>query len=204
MMTISLLFALCGETQVDNKAQSWVNMIQVYEYYASHHMKKAFESVFGFVTCLPGCFTMYRIKTNDDRPLISCEFVYGTYSRNNITSLHKKNIYHLGDDRMLTTLLFQHFLDMNFSFVPKELFWTIVLHKFQVLLSQRRFWINSTFHNMWELLKVNTMCGVYLCYMKTIVIADMISCMVLPASIVYAWCFIFLIFWKESLCTNPS
>ena len=158
MMTISLLFALCGENQVDNKAQSWVTMIQVYEYYASHHMKKAFESVFGCVTCLPGCFTMYRIKTEDDRPLIACDFVYGTYARNNITSLHEKNLYHLGEDRMLTTLLLQHFSDMKLSFVPEVLFWKIVPHKFQVFLSQRRCWINSTFHNMWELLKVSTMC----------------------------------------------
>jgi chitin synthase len=53
------ILACCGETQVDNKRQSWVTMIQVFEYYSSHHMKKAFESVFGCVTCLPGCFTMY-------------------------------------------------------------------------------------------------------------------------------------------------
>lgn len=52
------ILACCGETQVDNKAQSWVTTIQVYEYYSSHHLKKAFESLFGCVTCLPGCFTM--------------------------------------------------------------------------------------------------------------------------------------------------
>ena len=52
--------ALCGETKVDNKATSWVTMIQVFEYYNAHHLKKAFEAAFGCVTCLPGCFTMYR------------------------------------------------------------------------------------------------------------------------------------------------
>ena len=52
------VLACCGETQVDNKSDTWVTMIQVFEYYSSHHMKKAFESVFGCVTCLPGCFTM--------------------------------------------------------------------------------------------------------------------------------------------------
>ena len=51
------ILALCGETKVDNKSQSGVTMIQVFEYYTNHHMKKAFESVFGCVTCLPGCFT---------------------------------------------------------------------------------------------------------------------------------------------------
>ena len=39
--------ALCGETKVDNKKDSWVTKIQVFEYYTSHHLKKAFESVFG-------------------------------------------------------------------------------------------------------------------------------------------------------------
>jgi chitin synthase len=35
------ILACCGETQVDNKAQSWVTMIQVFEYYSNRHMKKA-------------------------------------------------------------------------------------------------------------------------------------------------------------------
>jgi chitin synthase len=33
----------------------------VFEYYISHHLTKAFESVFGGVTCLPGCFSMYSM-----------------------------------------------------------------------------------------------------------------------------------------------
>ncbi|KAH7906590.1 chitin synthase-domain-containing protein, partial [Hygrophoropsis aurantiaca] len=35
---------------------------QVYEYFISYHMAKAFESLFGSVTCLPGCFTLYRLR----------------------------------------------------------------------------------------------------------------------------------------------
>ena len=30
------ILALCGETKVDNKSQSWVTMIQVFEYYTNH------------------------------------------------------------------------------------------------------------------------------------------------------------------------
>mmetsp|Transcript_5847 Transcript_5847/g.16870 ORF Transcript_5847/g.16870 Transcript_5847/m.16870 type:complete len:1154 (-) Transcript_5847:347-3808(-) len=180
------ILACCGETRVDNKAQSWVTIIQVYEYFSSHHMKKAFESLFGTVTCLPGCFTMYRIRANDNRPLLACDYVFGEYSRNDIDSLHEKNLYLLGEDRMLTTLLLQFFSDMNLAFVPEAICWTIVPHTFKILLSQRRRWINSTFHNMWELLKVKTMCGVCVFSMKTIVIADMISTMILPASLTYA------------------
>jgi chitin synthase len=65
------VLACCGETKVDNKTESWVTMIQVYEYFSAHMLKKAFESVFGCVTCLPGCFTMYRMFDDDWRPLVS-------------------------------------------------------------------------------------------------------------------------------------
>lgn len=45
---------ICGETSLQNEERSWWTMIQVYEYYISHHLSKAFESLFGSVTCLPG------------------------------------------------------------------------------------------------------------------------------------------------------
>merc|ERR1719217_1791667 len=162
------ILALCGETKVDNKWQSWVTMMQVFEYYNNHHMKKAFESAFGCVTCLPGCFTMYRILNDDGKPL-------------------------LADDRMLTTLLLHFFPSMFLTYVPEAQCWTIVPHTLRILLSQRRRWINSTYHNLLELTKVNTMCGVCCCSMKTVVYLDLIACMILPASTVYAAYLILLV-----------
>jgi chitin synthase len=177
--------ACCGETQVDNKSQSWVTMIQVFEYFSSHHMKKAFESVFGCVTCLPGCFTMYRLYTEEMDPLVASDVILKEYSRNDITSLHEKNLFELGEDRMLTTLLLQNFAGMSLQFVPEAVCWTIVPHTYSILLSQRRRWINSTLHNMFELLKVKTMCGIFCFSMKMVVICDMVTTVVLPASIAY-------------------
>lgn len=45
---------ICGETSLENEERSWWTMMQVYEYFISHHLAKAFESLFGSVTCLPG------------------------------------------------------------------------------------------------------------------------------------------------------
>lgn len=45
---------ICGETSLENEEKSWWTMIQVYEYFISHHLAKAFESLFGSVSCLPG------------------------------------------------------------------------------------------------------------------------------------------------------
>jgi chitin synthase len=47
---------ICGETSLQNEEKSWWTMIQVYEYFISHHLAKAFESLFGSVTCLPGWY----------------------------------------------------------------------------------------------------------------------------------------------------
>jgi len=174
-----------------------VTMIQVFEYYNSHHLKKAFEAAFGCVTCLPGCFTMYRIIADDGTPLLPGDGVLWEYSRNDVETLHEKNLYHLGEDRMLTTLLLKYYPDRSLTFIPEASCWTIVPHTFKILLSQRRRWINSTVHNMFELLRVNTMCGVCCVSMKVVVFIDLIATMVLPASYVYAMYLMFLVFVED-------
>ncbi len=125
------------------------------------------------------------MTSEDGRALISADPIFQNYARNDINSLHEKNLFHLGEDRMLTTLLLKLFPDMSLSFVPIASCWTIVPDQFKILLSQRRRWINSTFHNMWELMKVNTMCGFCCISMNTIIIVDTICTLILPASIIY-------------------
>lgn len=129
---------------------------------------------------------MYRIATEDHRALIASDSIYQGYSRNDIHSLHEKNLYQLGEDRMLTTLLLKHFADMSLSFVPVACCWTVVPDSFKVLLSQRRRWINSTFHNMWQLMKISIQCGFCCLSMNAIVILDMIFYMILPSGMIYA------------------
>jgi hypothetical protein len=126
------------------------------------------------------------------KSLIGDDQVFIDYSRNDIPSLHEKNLFELGEDRMLTTLLLQRFPGMSLSFVPEAICWTIVPHNMNILMSQRRRWINSTFHNMYELLKVQTMCGLCFMSMKTVVIMDLIVTMILPASLIYVAYLIYL------------
>ena len=93
---------------------SYLIHCQVYEYFMSHHMAKAFESLFGSVTCLPGCFTLYRLRTADTaKPILISNQMIQDYSENRVDTLHMKNLLHLGEDHYLTTLLLKHFPNPN-------------------------------------------------------------------------------------------
>ncbi|GAA96153.1 glycosyltransferase family 2 protein [Mixia osmundae IAM 14324] len=182
----SQIIGLCGETKLGNEQQSWVTMVQVYEYYISHHLTKAFESLFGSVTCLPGCFTMYRLRTNDTgRPLFVSSLIIDDYSEGNVDTLHKKNLLSLGEDRYLTTLILKHFPNFKTKFSPDAQAMTIAPDRWEVLLSQRRRWINSTVHNLFVLTSLKDLCGFCCFSMRFIVLLDLVSTVILPASSIY-------------------
>lgn len=151
---------LCGETALSNAKQSFITMLQVYEYYISHYLTKAFESLFSSVTCLPGCFSMFRLRTPDThRPLFISSAVVDEYSENRVDTLHTKNLLHLGEDRYLTTLVLKHFPQYKTQFHSAAKCKTTAPTSWQVLLSQRRRWINSTVHNLFELIWTPGLCG---------------------------------------------
>jgi chitin synthase len=184
------VIGLCGETRIANKSESWVSRIQVFEYYLSHHLTKAFESIFGGVTCLPGCFCMYRLKaykeTNDGPawvPIIINPDIVATYSESNVDTLHKKNLLLLGEDRFLTTLILREFPHRKLIFVPSAFCKTVVPAEFNVLLSQRRRWINSTIHNLLELVLVKELCGIFCFSMQFVIMLELIGTVTLPAAI---------------------
>ncbi|TDZ29765.1 Chitin synthase 6 [Colletotrichum spinosum] len=177
---------ICGETGLQNDDKSWWTMIQVYEYFISHNLAKAFESLFGSVTCLPGCFTMYRLRTVDKgKPLIISDNVIRDYSVCDVDTLHKKNLLALGEDRYLTTLMTKYFPSMKFKFIPDAYCQTAAPESWSVLLSQRRRWINSTIHNLFELMKLKEMCGFCCFSMRFVVFIDLFGTIILPATTVY-------------------
>ncbi|KAF9770741.1 hypothetical protein IL306_011654, partial [Fusarium sp. DS 682] len=177
---------ICGETRLGNDGRSWWTMIQVYEYFISHHLAKAFESLFGSVTCLPGCFTMYRLRTYDGKkPLIISDAVIKDYSVCDVETLHLKNLLSLGEDRYLTTLMIKHFPRMWLKFLPEAQCQTVAPESWKVLLSQRRRWINSTIHNLVELMRLENMCGECCFNMRVVVFADLFGTIIFPATCVY-------------------
>ncbi|KAF3289889.1 hypothetical protein TWF970_003633 [Orbilia oligospora] len=186
------VIAVCGETGLTNAKATFITMMQVYEYFISHNLSKAFESLFGSVTCLPGCFSMYRIRTAETgKPLFVSKEIVETYANIRVDTLHLKNLLHLGEDRYLTTLLLKFHPRFKTKFIMSAHAWTIAPDSWKVFLSQRRRWINSTVHNLVELIPLSQLCGFCCFSMRFVVFIDLLSTIIGPATVGYL---VFLIY----------
>ncbi|RIB28765.1 Glycosyltransferase Family 2 protein [Gigaspora rosea] len=196
------VMGLCGETKISNKNDTWVTRIQVFEYYINHHLQKAFESIFGGVTCLPGCFCMYRIKAPKGEngywvPILANPDIVEQYSENVVDTLHKKNLLLLGEDRYLTTLMLKNFPKRKTLFIPQSVCKTVVPDTFRVLRSQRRRWINSTVHNLLELVLIPDLCGTFCFSMQFVIFMELVGTVVLPAAISFTMYLIVISFFQN-------
>jgi chitin synthase len=129
---------------------------------------------------------MYRLRTADKgRPLIISDKVIAEYADCDVDTLHKKNLLSLGEDRYLTTLMTKHFPSMSYKFVPDAYALTAAPETWSVLLSQRRRWINSTIHNLAELVWLKDLCGFCCFSMRFVVFIDLFGTIILPATCCY-------------------
>lgn len=131
---------------------------------------------------------MYRIKAPKGAsgywvPILANPDIVEHYSENVVDTLHKKNLLLLGEDRYLTTLMLKTFPKRKMIFCPQAVCKTVVPDTFRVLLSQRRRWINSTIHNLAELLLVRDLCGTFCFSMQFVVFMELAGTLVLPAAI---------------------
>jgi len=129
---------------------------------------------------------MYRLRTADKgRPLIISDRVLNDYNISDVDTLHKKNLLSLGEDRYLTTIMTRHFPQMSYKFVPDAFASTAAPETWGVLLSQRRRWINSTIHNLAELVWLKDLCGFCCFSMRFVVFIDLFGTIILPATCGY-------------------
>jgi chitin synthase len=141
---------------------------------------------------------MYRLRTADKgRPLIISDKVIKDYSDGDVDTLHKKNLLSLGEDRYLTTLMMKHFPGMSYRFVPTALAYTAAPDTWSVLLSQRRRWINSTIHNLAELVFLKDMCGFCCFSMRFVVFIDLFGTIILPATCTYLAYLLYMVGTKQ-------
>ena len=140
-------------------AESVILRAQYVEYKLSHYLDKALESVFGFVSVLPGAFSAYRWECINGQPIN--EFLKGVRDEfddtNYILPCSEANKYLAEDRIMCLEILAKKDEEWLIHYVPGSKWYTDPPYTFTQLLKQRRRWFNGTlfvsFHvlgNMWR------------------------------------------------------
>ena len=101
-----------------------------------------------------------------------------------------KNLLRLGEDRYLTTLLLKRFPLFKTQFVRDAYAFTVAPDDWKILLSQRRRWINSTVHNLGELVFLEQLYGFCCFSMYFMVMIDLLSTIIQPLTVAYVSSFI--------------
>lgn len=149
---------------------------------------------------------MYRVKAvKGDQyvPILCNPEVIDEYSVSVVDTLHKKNLLLLGEDRFLTTLMIRTFPTRKMIFVPQAICKTVVPDEWKVLLSQRRRWINSTIHNLMELIFVRGLCGLFCFSMQFVIALDLFGSAILPAALVFTFFLVVNLFLSPELDIVP-
>ena len=141
------LVGVCGYTGVGNGMSSFVASSQVFEYWLTHAVLKAVESVCSSVFVLSGCVTIYRLKWPNNRPALLHPLLLEDYAGSYEKTLHEHNLLSIGEDRYLSTLAIRYFVsDCRLEYFSAAICTTMVPDKLSVLLDQRRRWTNSLIH----------------------------------------------------------
>ncbi len=120
--------AVSGHTDVYNYTENILTKMQAVRYYVSFKIYKAAESVFGLVTCCPGCCSAYR------REYLN-EFIDEWLDQ---TFLGKKCTF--GDDRSLTNFILRKYKSVYSTEARAE---TVVPNTFRKYLKQQQRWKKS-------------------------------------------------------------
>lgn len=120
--------AVSGHTDVYNRDTNLLTQMQAVRYYIAFSVYKAAESIFGIVTCCPGCCSAYRRSYLT--PFID-EWVQQKFLGGNCT---------FGDDRSLTNYIIRNYRAC-YSVEAKA--YTMVPDKFRVYLRQQQRWKKS-------------------------------------------------------------
>lgn len=120
--------AVSGHTDVYNRDTNLLTQMQSVRYYIAFSIYKAAESIFGSVTCCPGCCSAYRREYL--LPIID-EWLHQTFLGGECT---------FGDDRSLTNFIIRKYRAC-YSF--EALAYTVVPDKFMIYLRQQQRWKKS-------------------------------------------------------------
>jgi hyaluronan synthase len=126
---------ISGHCDIENANVNMLTRMQDVRYYFSYKIMKAAESVFGTVSCLPGCFSAYRrtcvLAVMDDWINATVWGKHGNYA----------------DDRSLTNLILR---DYKILYDDQALATTICPEGWKQYARQQARWVRSYLREIWK------------------------------------------------------
>ncbi|KAG9668290.1 glycosyltransferase family 2 protein, partial [Aureobasidium melanogenum] len=136
--------ASCGLVLVELEAGaewSYWNLYQQFQYNFGQFVRRQAESVWGKVTCLPGCITMVAVRPEMAGAMTRYAAPITAYP----VLLHQ--VQYLGTDRRLTYSMLSQSKDLHTLFVPDAVSETVAPQSLKHYLSQRRRWGSNAYFN---------------------------------------------------------
>ena len=166
MITFKNVGGACGEIEViipeknekgDSLSffESIVALAQYVEYKISHYLDKATESLFGFVSVLPGAFSTFKWECIKDKPLN--EFLKGSKGSEYELKFgwFQSNMYLAEDRIMWKEIVCKSGTKWILNYVPGAICLTDPPLSLTTLIKQRRRWFNGSFfatlHVIWSM-----------------------------------------------------
>ena len=128
-------------------------LAQYVEYKMSHYLDKSFESLFGFISVLPGAFCTFRWEAINGDPLKS--FFKGLEKDRHTAK--EANMYLAEDRVMCLEILRKYSSKWLLRYVPGAIALTDPPHSIIGLIKQRRRWTNGSLFASWYVIDHLTM-----------------------------------------------
>lgn len=140
--------ACCGLVVIDFSESQWSfwNIYQNFQYLFGQYVRRGTENLYGKVSCLPGCITMFKI----DELAAKAIAMYAQLPQEG--EMLKSIVQLLGTDRRLTSSFLYQDKSVVTAYDPRAKCYTIPPAALTSYLSQRRRWGSNAYFN--------TMCNI--------------------------------------------
>jgi len=142
----SIQQSLVDQNNCFKKLESWcLVQAQYAEYKLSHYIDKSFETIFGFVSVLPGAFSTFRWEAIRGDPLKS--FFKGLESDKHTAK--EANMYLAEDRVMCLEILRKYSKNYVLRYIPSAIALTDPPDDIVTFIKQRRRWTNGSLFASW-------------------------------------------------------
>ncbi|KAI9141985.1 chitin synthase-domain-containing protein [Paraphysoderma sedebokerense] len=156
LISNSSVVATTGSVQASNMCKNVFTLLQAFPHYVHSHIDPSFKSFLGSLYSTNPNLTMYRLKFPDGRLCTLDKDVIYRFGTTNTKSSSDHNLYLLGEDINLPSILLSRFQSSRIEYLPRAIGFTSLPESFATFKSLFRIQMNSQLSHSWVCTFVNS------------------------------------------------